>query len=139
MDVGAKLKFLRERANLSVEELADKIGKSRATVYRYENGGIEKLPSSVLVPLALALNTTPADILDIESTSCNSFHFSYADKIAILDKLYPPLPKEETFLVYNFRRLNESGQKKVLDYVLDLLENDKYKSDEVAKNDERIS
>jgi transcriptional regulator with XRE-family HTH domain len=56
-----------------VEELADKIGKSRATVYRYENGGIEKLPSSVLVPLALALNTTPADILDIESTRATLF------------------------------------------------------------------
>lgn len=139
MNIGAKLKFLRDRANLSVEELADKIGKSRSTVYRYENGGIEKLPSSVLVPLALALNTTPADILDEEMHDANKFHFSYADKIEILDKLYPPLPDEEMYLVNKFRSLNDIGQKKVFDYIVDLLENDKYKSDLVAKNDEKIS
>ena len=52
---------------------------------------------------------------------------------------YENLLSEERFLLINFNKLNSDGKKKVNDYVCDLLENDKYRSDSVAKNDERIS
>ncbi len=45
--------------HLSVGELAEKIEKNRATVYRYESHEIENLPLSTLEPLAQALHTTP--------------------------------------------------------------------------------
>ena len=34
----------RKELGMTVDELAERVGKSRATVYRYENGSIEKLP-----------------------------------------------------------------------------------------------
>lgn len=43
---------------MSAEDLAEKIGVSPATMYRYENGDTAKVPEDKLLPLALALNTT---------------------------------------------------------------------------------
>lgn len=63
MDVGARIKQRRIELKISADELADKIGKSRATVYRYENGDIENMPTTVLEPIANALNTTPAYLM----------------------------------------------------------------------------
>lgn len=61
--IGQLIKELRLEKKMSVEELANKIGKSRATVYRYENNEIEDLPYTVLNPIAEALGTTPAYLL----------------------------------------------------------------------------
>ena len=47
-------------------ELATRLNKNRATIYRYENGDIEDMPITVLEPLAKALNTTPAYIMGWE-------------------------------------------------------------------------
>lgn len=59
MNIGERIKRRRENLDMSVDVLAKKVGKSRATIYRYENGFIEKLPTDVLIPFAEALQTTP--------------------------------------------------------------------------------
>lgn len=66
MLIGERIKQRRKELGLSVDEVADKIGKNRATVYRYESKDIEKLPLEVLEPLAKALDTTPAFLMGWE-------------------------------------------------------------------------
>ena len=56
--IGERIKSRRKAMGISAEELAEKIKVSPATMYRYENGDTEKVPERVLLPLALALNTT---------------------------------------------------------------------------------
>ena len=63
MNTGDRIKQRRIELGLTADELAKKIGKSRATIYRYENGDIENMPTPVLEPLARALETTPADLM----------------------------------------------------------------------------
>lgn len=63
MNIGERIKNRRLELGLSVDEVAEKIGKNRATVYRYESREIEDLPTSVLEPLAKALRTTPAFLM----------------------------------------------------------------------------
>lgn len=63
MIIGERIKQRRTELGLSVDEVAAKIGKARATVYRYENTDIKKMPADILIPLAKALNTTPAYLL----------------------------------------------------------------------------
>ena len=63
MNTGDRIKQRRIELGLSVDDLAEKIGKSRATIYRYENGDIENMPTPILEPLAKALDTTPADLM----------------------------------------------------------------------------
>lgn len=66
MRIGERIKQRREELGLSVEDLGKLIGKNRTTVYRYENGDIENLPTSVLEPVARALQTTPAHLMGWE-------------------------------------------------------------------------
>ena len=68
MTIGERIKKLREEKNMSVDKLAELIGKNRATIYRYESNDIEKLPTSVLEPLCKALGTTPAYLMGWEET-----------------------------------------------------------------------
>lgn len=63
MTIGKKIKDLRTELNMSVDELAEKLGKNRATIYRYEKGDIGNLPLDVLEPLATALQTTPGYLM----------------------------------------------------------------------------
>lgn len=68
MTIGQKIKELRNQLNMSVDDLATKLGKNRATIYRYERGDIENLPLDVLEPLANALETTPGYLMGWEDT-----------------------------------------------------------------------
>ena len=63
MKVGDRIRAKRTDLGLSVDELAARLGKNRATIYRYEKGDIENLPVSVLEPLAEALQTTPSYLM----------------------------------------------------------------------------
>lgn len=63
MTVGERIKARRKELDISVDELAVKLGKNRATVYRYEGDEIENMPLSVLEPLAAALQTTPWELM----------------------------------------------------------------------------
>lgn len=59
MNIGERIKQRRLALGMSVDELALMVNKNRATIYRYEKGDIENLPTTVVEPLADALNTTP--------------------------------------------------------------------------------
>lgn len=63
MTIGERIKERRKQLGLTVDELAERLGKNRATGYRYESNGIEKLPTTVLEPLAKALDVTPAFLM----------------------------------------------------------------------------
>jgi transcriptional regulator with XRE-family HTH domain len=63
-----RLKWLRkEKARITLEELAKKVGISRATAQRYEAGIITNIPSDKIELLAEALETTPGFIMGWEN------------------------------------------------------------------------
>lgn len=59
MNVGEKIKIRRKELGLSADQLAEKLGKDRSTIYRYESKEIEKLPVDIIEPLADALLVSP--------------------------------------------------------------------------------
>ena len=63
MTVGQRIKARREECGLSVIDLAERLGKARSTIYRYESDEIQDMPITVLEPLAEALSTTPAYLM----------------------------------------------------------------------------
>ncbi len=74
--LGQRIKQRRQELGLSVDELAEKLSKNRATIYRYESNEIEKLPTTVLKPLAKALNTTPSALMGWEEEKNNDSFWS---------------------------------------------------------------
>lgn len=61
--VGSRIRQRRQELGMSADELAAKLGKNRATVYRYESDDIENFPISVIDSLANALQVSPAYLM----------------------------------------------------------------------------
>ena len=59
MNIGDRIKEARLALGYSAEQVADFLQVSPATVYRYENGDISKLPSKYIKPLAEYLCVKP--------------------------------------------------------------------------------
>jgi len=66
LTIGERIRERRKQLGLTVDELSERLGKNRATVYRYESNDIEKLPTTVLEPLAKALDVSPAYLMGWE-------------------------------------------------------------------------
>lgn len=66
---GDRMKLRRKELGLSAETVAECLGVSPATVYRYEKGDIEKLPGDILPTLSKILQTTPAYLMGWEEES----------------------------------------------------------------------
>ena len=63
MSIGDRLKQCRIAMGYSAEQVAAKLGISPATMYRYENGFIGKMPAHLLGPLSEYLCTTPGYLM----------------------------------------------------------------------------
>ncbi|MBS5651496.1 MAG: helix-turn-helix domain-containing protein [Clostridiales bacterium] len=80
MTTGRRMKERRKQLGIPVDEIASALNVSIATVYRYENGDIEKVPGSVLEPLAKVLQTTPAWLMGWSEQICDEPDAASAEK-----------------------------------------------------------
>ena len=62
--IGDRIKQARLALGQSAEQVAAHLGVSPATIYRYENGDIAKLPSKHIKPLAEFLCVSPSYLMD---------------------------------------------------------------------------
>lgn len=63
MNVGEKIKLRRKELKISADDLADYVGVSRSTIFRYEKGDIEKVGPEVLKKIADKLRISPAELM----------------------------------------------------------------------------
>lgn len=63
---GERIKERRKALGLSADDLATRIGKDRATIFRYEKGEIENMPLAVIYNLAEALHVSPGYLMGWE-------------------------------------------------------------------------
>ncbi len=63
MTVGERIKKERERFSISQTELAQKIGVSKQTLYKYETNIITNIPSDTIERTANVLNCSPAYLM----------------------------------------------------------------------------
>lgn len=63
MCTGKRMKERRKALGIKAEEVAEALNCSRSTIFRYENGDIEKVPSSLINSISEVLKTTPAYLM----------------------------------------------------------------------------
>lgn len=63
LEIYERIKERRKELGLSAETVAEKLGISPATMYRYEKNDIKKFPIDILKPLADVLHTTPSYLM----------------------------------------------------------------------------
>ena len=111
MTTGERIKQRRIELGLSVDEVAEKLGKNRATIYRYESNDIENFPVGTLEPLAKILETTPAQLIgwnyyDSENQDVNS-NKSKAVKIPVLGDVAAGIPIEAVESILDYEEIDE--------------------------------
>ena len=67
MTKGERIKLLREKANMTQEELAKLLKTTKQTIYKYEQSIVTNIPSDRVERIAEVLNSTPAYIMGWES------------------------------------------------------------------------
>lgn len=77
MTIGERIKKRRTALGISQVALADKVGISKQSLYKYENGIITNIPSDKIEEIASVLNTTPAYIMgwDDEAISAEDSYY----------------------------------------------------------------
>jgi len=114
MNVGIRIKKRREEIGMSVDEIAKRLGKNRATIYRYESKAIENMPITIIEPLAKILQVSPEYLLGWENTSAQ-------------EQANSECSKEEIEIIKLYRSLNKAGKGKLVEYINDLMDLEKYK------------
>ena len=95
MTVGERLKRRRKELGMSAEAVAEKLGCSPSTVYRYENGEINKMGIDKLKPIAEAINTSPAYLMgweDEEALPTNVSRIEPMQKIPLVGQIACGMP-----------------------------------------------
>ena len=106
MTIADRIRNRRIELGLSVDDLAERLQKNRATVYRYESNYIKSYSPDVLSALAEVLQTTPA------------YFYGYDD--------FSELTPEEEHLLAVYRGANDQAK---IDAVC-LLENHQRKKED---------
>ena len=68
MTKGERIKMLREKANMTQEDLAKRLKTTKQTIHKYEKNIVTNIPSDRIEELAKVLDSTPEYILAWEST-----------------------------------------------------------------------
>lgn len=118
MTIGKRIKLLRTKRGLSIDDLADKLGKNRTTIYRYENGDIENLPLSVLDPLADVLETTPGYLMGWKDKEMHSIKISDGKEEAVYSSFNENCVKhvETWYNIFGMDPFTDEEYEKLVEY-----------------------
>lgn len=79
MTIGERIKQRRIELGLSADQVAEKLNVDRTTIFRYERGAINKVPTDILAKLAQILYTSPTYLMGLSDES---------DKNLNIDNIY---------------------------------------------------
>ena len=111
MDIGERIKKRRKELGLSAEQIAEKLGVSPATIYRYESNDIMNMRIDKLEPIAKVLRTTPAYLMGWDEAKENN------------------TDNQQRQLLSNYNKLDNTDQTKLVYYSEELVNSDKYKEE----------
>lgn len=113
-EIVARIKKRREELNLSYEDLSKRTGFGSSTLQRYETGAINRIPIDRFEKLAKGLEIEPYKLMGWDEDYLLSQDRKNETDGDIVD------------LHNAFLKLNETGRKKILEYIFDILSIDKY-------------
>ena len=94
MTTGQKIKMLRERDGISQVELAERIGESKQTVYKYENDLIDEIPKKKIEAIAQIFDEPPEWLIGWKEKQPSYSIDEFLTKV---------LTEEEKYLLDGFR------------------------------------
>lgn len=108
MDMGQKIKQLREQKGMTLEELGDKVGVGKSTVRKWETGMIANMRRDKISKLASALGVSSSYLMDWEE--------NLTDENA---DLIPDILSDSVLIehIKKLRQLNKEHQQTIYDNI----------------------
>lgn len=82
MSIGAKIAELRTKRGISQTELAELLGTTKQTIYKYETGLVTNIPLDKIERISEVLETSPSHLMGWDSPPKESFYSEEAQNLA---------------------------------------------------------
>lgn len=88
--IGERINQLRLRRNMTMTELAEKIGETKQTIYKYEKGVVTNIPLVKIEAIAKALNCPPVALTGwVEQEPEKKPDLTHEQLLKLFDSLSP--------------------------------------------------
>ncbi len=101
--MGDRIKRLRTEANLTQEELGNKVGLKRAAINKYEKGNVENMKRSVVEKMSFIFNVSPSYLMALDN--------NLTENIPNITTIYSELNQPRQKKVYSYAEQQLSEQK----------------------------
>lgn len=112
MSIGENIRRCRRDLDMTLEEVATRVGVTRATIQKYENGIINNIPSDKIELLAKVLHTTPAYLMGWEAGDEEKPTVK-DDGLSEIERLFlslPPARREEVLRFMEYQASQSSAE-----------------------------
>lgn len=104
MRINEKIKSLRKQKDMTLEDVAKKVGVSRQTIQRYESGVISNIPYDSIMRLAKAFNVHPGVLMGWDAAEEQLEDASTLEQLRMSKEYYEhvtgPRKKDAAFMYY---------------------------------------
>lgn len=127
MNLGVKIKELRNKKGYTQEELADLLGIKKVSVQKYENGSIVNIKFDTIEKLASIFEVAPSHLMGWDKFDKEFDVSQIKDDVKIFEIVQNRCGYVGVELIKIFDNLNDEGKRRILFYAEDICDNSKYK------------
>lgn len=109
VQLGSRIKYLRELKGMTQQELAEKVGFKTASAVNKIELGLRDINQKKIMAFAQALDVSPSYLIGVP--------------------VAPRQDIDEQNLISMYRKLNQTGKMKAIEFIEDLVSIEKYKGD----------
>ena len=114
--IGEKIKYLRLLANMSQEELGNRVGVQRAAINKYEKGSVTNIPIVTIEKIAKVFDVSPTYIVGWDNVEINPL----SAEVKVLQGVKRFYGREVVEIIEIYTQLSPVGKKRVIQYLEDM-------------------
>ena len=114
--IGERIKYLRLLADMSQEELGNRVGVQRAAINKYEKGSVTNIPIATIEKIAYIFNVSPTYIVGWDNLEVNPL----SAEVKVLQGVKRFYGDRAVELLESYVHLTPIGKKRVHQYAEDM-------------------
>lgn len=114
--IGERIKYLRLLADMSQEELGNRVGVQRAAINKYEKGSVTNIPIATIEKIAYTFDVSPTYLVGWDSLEVNPL----SAEVKVLQGVKQFYGSEAVELIELYVHLTPIGKKRVIQYAEDM-------------------
>lgn len=114
--IGERIKYLRLLADMSQEELGNRVGVQRAAINKYEKGSVTNIPIATIEKIAKVFDVSPIYIVGWDTLEVNPL----SAEVKVLQGVKQFYGNSTVELLESYVHLTPIGKKRVLQYAEDM-------------------